>query len=176
MTKTLAPDDIRDFLNRFASAIMRDQIYVDELPTERFHPQYDGNMWREWRLDHLAYLNTLCMTLSGIPRATLKELTRIALAEDPAVVRQIAIELFAECVSGSCPREDVATASLFFDRLIHELHYRSKAIRTDRDARALMFLWLAPADPLRIGRDPECGYGDPRPIGQSDAQPGSPID
>ena len=38
MTKTLAPDDIRDFLNRFASAIMRDQIYVDELPRRDFTP------------------------------------------------------------------------------------------------------------------------------------------
>jgi hypothetical protein len=176
MTKILTPDDIRDFLNRFASAIMRDQVYVDELPLEKFHPQYDDHMWREWRLGHLAFFNMLHMTVNEIPPAKLKELTRIALAEDPAVVRKIALELLAECVSGSCPREDVATAALFFDRLIHELNHRSKAIRNGRDAEALMSLWLATSDPLRIGRDAECGYGDPRPIGQRDGQSANLID
>jgi hypothetical protein len=176
MTNALKPNDIRDFLNRFASAIMRDQGYVDELPLEQFHPQYDDSMWREWRLGHLAYLNMLHTTVNEIPSAKLKELTRIALAEDPAVVRKIALELFGECVSGSCPREDVATAELFFDRLIHELNDRNKAIRTGRDAKALMSLWIATADPLRIGRDAECGYGDPCPIGQRDDQSANLID
>jgi hypothetical protein len=37
---------------------------------------------------------------------------------------------------------------------------RSKAIPTDRDAKTSMFLWLAATDPLRISRDPECGFGD----------------
>ena len=54
MTKALTRDDIRDFLNRFASAIMRDQVHVDALPPEKFHPQYNGDMWLAWRLDHLA--------------------------------------------------------------------------------------------------------------------------
>jgi hypothetical protein len=114
VTKALAPDDIRDFLNRFASAIMRDQVHVDGLPPEKFHPQYNGDMWLAWRLDHLAYLNTLLMTLDTITPNLLKELTRIAVTKKPATVRRIAIELLAECVSGSCPREDVATARLFW--------------------------------------------------------------
>jgi hypothetical protein len=42
----------------------------------------------------------------------------------------------------------------------HELSDSSKAIPTDRDAKTSMFLWLAATDPLRISRDPECGYGD----------------
>lgn len=159
MTKALAQDDIRDFLNRFASAIMRDQVHVDALPPEKFDRQYNGDMWLAWRLDHLAYLNTLLMTLDTITPNLLKELTRIAITKKPATVRRIAIELLAECV-GSCPREDVATARLFFGRLIHELSDSSKAIPTDRDAKSSMFLWLAATDPLRISRDPECGYGD----------------
>ena len=161
MTKVLAPDDIRDFLNRFASAIMLDQVRVGALPPEKFHPQYNGDMWLAWRLDHLAYLNTLLMTLDTITPNLLQELTRIAVTKKPATVRRIAIDLLAECASGSCPREDVATARLFFGRLIHELSDSSKAIPTDRDAKTSMFLWLAATDPLRISRDPECGYGDP---------------
>ncbi|MFB9268114.1 hypothetical protein ACFFWD_34160 [Bradyrhizobium erythrophlei] len=160
MTKALAPDDIRDFLNRFASAIMRDQVHVDALSPEKFHPQYNGDMWLAWRLDHLAYINTLLMTLDTITPNLLKELTQIAVTKKPATVRRIAIELLAKRASGSCPREDVATARLFFGRLIHELSDSSKAIPTDRDAKTSMFLWLAATDPLRISRDPKCGYGD----------------
>jgi hypothetical protein len=160
VTKALALDDIRDFLNRFASAIMRDQVHVEGLPPEKFDPQYNGDMWLAWRLDHLAYLNTLLMTVDTITPNLLKDLTRIAVTKKPATVRRIAIELLAECASGSCPREDVATARLFFGRLIHELSDRSKAIPTDRDAKTSMFLWLPATDPLRVSRDPECGYGD----------------
>jgi hypothetical protein len=163
MTKTLAPDDIRDLLNRFASAIMRDQVYVDALPRKVFHLQYDDDMWRGWRLATLAYLNTLLTTVNTIPRTTLKKLTRIAVTKDPAVVGQIAIELFADCASGSAPREDVETAALFFDRLIHELGGSSTTIPSNgKNARALMLRWLAFTDPLRISRDPECGYDNPR--------------
>jgi hypothetical protein len=160
VTKAPAPDDIRDFLNRFASTIMRDQVHVDGLPPEKFHHQYNGDMWLAWRLDHLAWLNTLLMTLDTITPNLLKELTRIAITKKPATVRRIATELLAECASGSCPREDVATARLFFGRLTHELSDRSKAVPTDRDAKTSMLLWLAATDPLRISRDPECGYGD----------------
>ncbi len=160
MTKALALDDIRNFLNRFASAIMRDQVHVDALSPDKFDPQYNGEMWLAWRLDHLAYLNTLLMTLDTVTPDLLKELTRIAVTKKPVTVRRIAIELLAECASGSCPREDVATARLFFSRLIHELTDGSNTIPTGRDAKASMFLWLAATDPLRISRDPECGYGD----------------
>ena len=161
MTEALAPDDILDLLNRFASAIMLDHVHVDALPPEKFHPQYNGDMWLAWRLNHLAYLNTLIETLDTITPNLLKELTRIAVTKKPATVGRIATELLAECVSGSCPREDVATARLFFGRLIHELSDSSKAIpTTDRDPKTSMLLWLAATDPLRISRDPECGYGD----------------
>jgi hypothetical protein len=157
--KALGPDDIRDFLKRFATAIMRDQIYVDTLPQERFHHQYNGDMWFEWRLDHLAYLNTLLITLATITPRLLTQLTRIAITKKPATVQQMLLELFAECASRSCPREDVATAALFFDRLVRELSDKSGVIPTDRNARKFLFKWLEINDPLRISRDPECRYG-----------------
>jgi hypothetical protein len=160
VTKALARDDIRDFLNQFAATIMRDQVDVDALPPEKFDPQYNGDMWLACRLNHLAYLNTLLTTLDTITPNLLEELTRIAVTKKPVTVQRTVIELLAECASGSCPREDVATARLFFDRLIHELSDSTKAIPTARDAKTSMFLWLAATDPLRISRDPECGYGN----------------
>ena len=51
---------------------MRDQVHVDALPPEKFHPQYKRDMWLAWRLDHLAYLNTLLMTLDTITPKLLK--------------------------------------------------------------------------------------------------------
>jgi hypothetical protein len=161
VTNALVPNDVRDFLDRYASAIMRDQIYVDELPPQRFHPQYDEGMWRSWRLDHLAYLNELRGTVNAMPAKMLRKLTWIAISKEPCAVGQATVELFAECASRSCPREDVATAALFFGRLIEELGDARNLVETRRDdARASMLLWAAPTDPLRIGRDRECGYGD----------------
>jgi hypothetical protein len=162
MTKTLKPSDVRDLLTNFAAAIKLDQLHVDGLAPEKFHLEYNDHMWRAWRRDHLAYLDTLLMTVNMIPTAMLEELTRIAITYKHVVVEQIALELFAECASGSCPREEVETAALFFGRLIKELGDRSEVNPTDRDdARGSMLQWLPVTDPLRISRDPECGYGHP---------------
>jgi hypothetical protein len=38
MTNTLTPEDIRDLLLGFAAAIESDQVRVDALPPEKFHP------------------------------------------------------------------------------------------------------------------------------------------
>ena len=148
MTNTLVPNDVRDFLDRCVSAIMR-------------YPHYDHGMWRSWRLDHLAYLNELRGTVNAMPEKLLRKLTRIAITKEPAAVGQVMLELFAECTSRSCPREDVATAALFFGRLIEELGDARNLVEIRRDdAKASMLLWVAPTDPLRTGRDQECGYGD----------------
>lgn len=157
-TKILTHKDIRDVCKSWTSVIMRDQIFADGLSGEILHPQYDDHMWRTYRLDHLAFLNELSATVNTIPSAMLKRLTEIATGESPFAINQIAIEVLAECASGCAPREDVSTAALFFGRLIHEYDFRAEAASNERDAKASMFLWLAAIDPLRIGRDPECGY------------------
>jgi hypothetical protein len=38
MTNTLTPEEIRDLLFGFAAAIELDQVRVDALPPEKFHP------------------------------------------------------------------------------------------------------------------------------------------
>jgi len=48
MTKTLTTEDMRDLLTGFAAAIEFDQILVDALPPESFHPDYSPDMWRMW--------------------------------------------------------------------------------------------------------------------------------
>ncbi|MEH2499584.1 hypothetical protein V1294_006063 [Bradyrhizobium sp. AZCC 1678] len=161
MTKTLMLEDIRDLLSGFAAAIELDQLRVDALAPQKFHRVYDDNMWRAWRRDHLAYINKVLTTLNTIPPAMLEELTRAAITYEPEVVGQIALELFAEAASGSCPPEELDTAALFFGWLIRRLSDRTEDNPIDPDARALMLQWLPVTDPLRIGVDPECGYGQP---------------
>jgi hypothetical protein len=39
----------------------------------------------------------------------LQELARIAITYEPAIVEQIAVEVFAESVSGGCPPEELET-------------------------------------------------------------------
>ena len=162
MVKTITADDIRDLLGGFAAAIELDQLRVDALPLEKFHPGYTDSMWRAWRRDHVTYINKLLTTVSVIPLAVLEELTRIAITCEPAVVGQIAIDLFAEGASGSCLQEELDTAALFFRWLIEQVSDRSsEGEPIDRDPRPFMFQWLPVTDPLRIAQDPESGYGQP---------------
>ena len=161
MVKTITPEDIRDLLGGFAAAIELDQLRVDALPPEKFHPSYSDSMWRAWRRDHITYINKLLTAVSVIPLAVLEELTRIAITCEPAVVGQIAVDLFSEAVSGSCVEEELDTAALFFCWLIVQVSDKSEGKPIDRDPRPLMFQWLPVTDQLRIAQDPECGYGQP---------------
>jgi hypothetical protein len=159
MVKTITPEDIRDLLGGFAAAIELDQLRVDALPPEKFHPLYTDSTWRAWRRDHITYINNLLTTVSAIPPAVLQELTRIAITCEPAVVGQIVADLLAERVSGG---EELDTAALFFRWLIEQVGDRpSEGKPIDRDPRPFMLQWLPVTDPLRIAEDPECGYGQP---------------
>jgi hypothetical protein len=161
MVKTLASEDIRDLLASFAAAIELDQLRVDALPPQKFHPWYNDSMWRSWPCEHILYINKLLVTVDTIPVALLEELTRMATTCEPAVVAQFALDLFADAASGSCPQEEVDTAALFFGCLIQQLRGSSEGKPIGRDAKALMLRWLPVTDPLRIAHDSECGYGQP---------------
>jgi hypothetical protein len=80
---TLTHADVRDLLIGFAAAIELDQIRVDALPTQRFHPIYDDGMWRRYRRDHLNFIDRLLPTVTTISTAALRKLTRLAVAYDP---------------------------------------------------------------------------------------------
>jgi hypothetical protein len=153
----LALADVETFLKRLSAAIELDQVYVDALPPERFSIQYDDSMWRSWRRDHRAYIETLLSTAHLIPSAMLKQLTEIAIAHEPAIVEGVLLEQFAEIVSG-CSGENFSTAQRFFGWLIEQMGALPKGHRRRESARASVSKWFAGTEPLRIGQDSECGY------------------
>jgi hypothetical protein len=160
MVKTLTRQDIRDLLSGFAAAIELDQLRVDSMPQQKFHPYYSEDMWRGWRKDHLIYIDELLATVGAISANLLEELTRVALSHEPAVIGQIALDVFSDVVGGCCPREEFDSAELFFARVVQD-RGSSERESADRDAKDSMFQWLPVTDPLRIAQDPECGYGQP---------------
>jgi hypothetical protein len=157
MTKTLAHDDILKFLTNFSAAIELDQCRVDALPAADFHPQYNDEMWRVWRADHMSYIKRLVSTVEAVPSALLMELTTVATTYDPMVVGREALDLFADAVSGSCP-EELTTVENFFSWLIKGVRRHSSGRRRSASAKSAMAKWLADSDPLRIAEDPECQY------------------
>lgn len=80
MKETSTTNDLRDFLNCFAAVIELDQIRIDAMPPDKFHPKYDESMWRRWRRYHVDYINGLLLTVDAIPAAILLELTQLAFA------------------------------------------------------------------------------------------------
>jgi hypothetical protein len=161
MTKAITPDDIRDLLAGFAAAIELDQLRVDAVQPQKFHPLYNDKMWREWRQAHLDYINQLLPTVDAIPSAMLNDLARIAITYDPELVGKAMLSIFAEAASGCRPIEDCETATLFFGWLIKDLNHEFAGESQGTDARVLMMQWLPVTDPLRIAQDDECGYGLP---------------
>ncbi|MEH2536511.1 MULTISPECIES: hypothetical protein [unclassified Bradyrhizobium] len=158
MIETLVPTDIQTFLKHLSVAIELDQVRVDALPRERFSPAYSDSMWRAWRLDHRVTIDELLSTTDTIPPAVLGELTRIAITYEPALVRSVLLELFAEVIGGNYLHYN---AERFFGWLIERLDEQHKCVPRQADAQASILQWLAITDPLRISKDPECGYGQP---------------
>ena len=100
-------------------------------------------------------------TVDAIPQRLLEKLTRVALHFEPAVVKEVALDVFADAASNSCPMEELETAALFFGWLIKGLSSGLEGKQLHDDARIMMMRWLPVTDPLRISQDPECGYGVP---------------
>lgn len=158
LAETVTLDVINEFLERFSTAIEHDQVYVDGLPSERFSTTYSDSMWREWRQRHRKFIVELLLTTDAIPPVTLWQLTGIAIAYEPALVGSVVLELFAEVVSGSCA-EDFGVAECFFGWLIDQMAEQRKGRSRYEGAHASILTWLPTVDPLRIARDPDCGYG-----------------
>jgi hypothetical protein len=160
ITTAVTHEEIRNLITGFAGAIELDQIRVDVLRDEIFHPAYDGSMWRRYRQDHLDFINQLVPTVNMIPSALLQELARLAITYETAVVREAILDLFAEAATGACPAEEFESAAQFFGWLIKNVSRRAPG-PLNGDARELIMQWVAVTDPLRIAEDPECGYGRP---------------
>jgi hypothetical protein len=160
MTEILTHADIRDLLNGFGASIELDQLRVNAIPAAKFHPLYNDSMWRGWREGHISYINKLLSTVDAVPSEILRELTGIAIACEPEVIGNIALELFAEAVSNGCP-EELGTAQQLLRCLIRLVGQRSEVSPRQQDAKSAMLRWLPVTDPLRIAQDPECRYGQP---------------
>jgi hypothetical protein len=161
MTETLTHADIRDLLKGLGAAIELDQFRVDAMPAAKFQPPDNDRMWRVWRAGHISYINKLLSSVDTIPSAMLIELTGIAITYEPNVIGHIALKLFAEAVSGSCPQEELGTAERFFGWLIKQVGEHSEGSPRSTGAKSSILEWLAVTDPLRIAQDPECGYCQP---------------
>jgi hypothetical protein len=155
---TLTHEDITDLLTGFARAIELDQMKVDALPDDVFHPAYDDGMWRRWRQDHLDFINQLLPTVINIPASLLQELAWLANTCETAVVRFELLSLFGDGAGRLVPDEEFETAALFFGWLLKTAsgHARNKPLNSD--ARWQLMRWFAVTDPLRIAEDSECGY------------------
>jgi hypothetical protein len=160
MMKTLTHTDIQNLLEECKLAIELDQIRVDAMPKDKFHPQYDDAMWRAWRADHVVYIDSLLKSVGELPSIMLTQLTRIALSCEPKAIQRVVLELFSEAVSGSCSEEELATAKRFFGWLVRQAGEYSESGQRFQDARRALLRWMADVDPLWIARDPECGYAD----------------
>jgi hypothetical protein len=161
VSKTLTHADIRDFLFGYAAAIELDQIRVDALPIENFHPLYNDGMWRRYRSDHLIFIDQLLKTVNEIPLVTMHGLTRLTTTYEAAVVQQVVLELFSEVATGDTVEEEIDRAAVFFGWLIKDVSRCASGRSIIGEPKELMMQWVAVADPLRIAEDPECAYGRP---------------
>ena len=159
MVDTLTPKDLKNFLERLSVAIALDQAHVDALPAERFSPQYNDAMWRDWRHGHRVFIGQLVLTADTMKPATLNELTKLSITREPGLIGSVMLELFAEIASGGCSQEDCGNAEQFFGWLIEQTRGGAKSKSRREGARISMLQWLPLIDPLRIAQDPECGYG-----------------
>lgn len=156
----LTHKDIRDFLTGFAASIELDQIRVDALAPEKFHPLYEDSLWRNCRSNHLKFIRQLLLTVNTVSWPLLQSLTELAIGYEPATLREMILDEFSEAANGTCCPEEVETAELFFGWLIKAAsRARASEKALNGDARGLMMQWFSVTDPLRISEDSECGYG-----------------
>ncbi|MGA2293434.1 hypothetical protein [Bradyrhizobium sp.] len=160
MNDTLTNADLENVLRRFGAAIERDQLRVDAMPPANLQPPYNDEMWRQWRRDHIRYVNVLISTAIAVPTRMSSELTVIAASYEPKGISTLILELLSEVVSGSYEWEEFASARCFFGTLIKQIGEQSKAT-SHQDAHVSLARWFPLTDPLRIADDPECQYGRP---------------
>ncbi|WP_298885816.1 hypothetical protein [uncultured Bradyrhizobium sp.] len=156
-TKMLVHADIKEFLGDLSDAIEADQTYVDSLPRNRFHSQYDDGLWRDWRRDFREFLGKLSATVDTMSAASLQRLNEVASSFEPTVVGQIMLETLAEIVGG-CSAAGCETAEHFFDWVTGEVVRQGRGKRSNGSLRMAMSQWFPANDPLTIALDPECGY------------------
>jgi hypothetical protein len=130
--KALTHKDIKEFLAKFAEAILVDQERVNKLPRKKLHPFYDDRMWKGNREDHVYAIVKLSMTVDEMPKRLLKKLTGLAITYKPKVVKQPLLDIISDLATGVSSPWLYETASLFFNELksaVRTRVYLPRAIR-----------------------------------------------
>src|SRR4051794_17876313 len=111
-TKALTHKDIKEFLARFAEAILVDQERVNKLLRKNFHPFYDDGMWKRNREDHVYAILKLSLTVDQMSKRLLKKLTELAIAYKPELVKQPLLDNISDLATGAASPWLYETASL----------------------------------------------------------------
>ena len=157
-TKALTHKDIKEFLAKFAEAILVDQERVNKLPHKNFHPLYDDGMWQRNREDHVGAIVELSMTVDEMPKRLLKKLTELAVAYKPEVVKQSLLDIISDLATGVASPSLYETASLFFNELIKIVSRQDPGIPSKGNPMEMILRWFDYDDPIKIAKDSECEY------------------
>jgi hypothetical protein len=159
-TKALAHEDIKEFLAKFAEAILVDQMRVNKLPHKKSHEFYDDGMWQRNRDDHVSALMELFVTVDEMPESLLERLTEFAVTYGAKTVNQTLLDQISDLATGAASPWLYETASLFFSELISDVSKRSPGLPLKGGPVEMMSNWFDYDDPIAISRDPECEYQD----------------
>jgi hypothetical protein len=159
-TKALTHKDIKEFLAKFAEAILVDQERVKKLPRKKFHPFYDDGMWKRNREDHVAAIVELSMTVDEVPKSLLKKLTDLAIAYKPEAVKQPLLNIISDLATRASSPWLYETATLFFNELIKDVSRQDPGLSTKGNPIQMMSNWFDYDDPIQIAKDSECEYVD----------------
>ncbi|MHC2390883.1 hypothetical protein ACVMFA_009474 [Bradyrhizobium liaoningense] len=158
--KVLTHSDIKEFFAKFAEAIWVDQKRVNRLPRKKFHSQYDNGMWKRNREDHVFAIAELTMTVDRMPKRLLKQLSELAIAYRPEVVKQPLLDIISDRATGAASPWLYETASMFFNELIKAVSRKKTAITPKGSPTEMILRWFDYDDPLEIAKDSECEYVD----------------
>jgi hypothetical protein len=162
--KTLTHEDIKEFLAKFAEAILVDQKRVDKLPCEKSHPVDDNGFWRAERESYVGAIVELSMTVDKMPKSLLKRLTRLAVTYRSETVKLALINVTAglaipvESETPASSQRLYETASLFFSELIRDVRRRGPGISPRGNPAKMILQWFDYDDPVAIAEDGE--YAD----------------
>ena len=157
-TKALTHKDIKEFLAKFAEAILVDQERVNKLPHKKFHPFYDDGMWQRNREDHVGAIVDLSITVDKMPTILRKKLTELAVAYRPEAVKQSLLNIISDLATGAASPWLYETASLFFSELIKDVSRRDPGISPKGNPMEMILNWFDYDDPIAIAKDCECEY------------------
>ncbi|MBR1170243.1 hypothetical protein [Bradyrhizobium liaoningense] len=158
LVNVLTHQDIKEFLAKFAEAILVDQKRVNRLPHEEFHEFYDHDMWQRSRDGHVGALVELYATVDEMPESLLKKLTDLALAYKPKAINQSLLNQISDLATGAASPWLYETASLFFSELIRDVSRKDPDTLFKENPVAMMSKWFDYDDPIAIARDSECEY------------------